>query len=309
MKLWNDKRLRISITRLGMQFVAAMLLMGAFAVNTGNNLLYMLFSIMLGFFLVSGWASRKAIRDLAFVRIEEGNLFARVRGGLRLCLRDGAPRRTRGLEVHLELENGRVEPGFFAGGGGGAREVWLVLNAHPGQRGPCRLGTLELRTSFPFGLMEKAWCWKLDQELLILPHPRSLLPALAREGGEPRPRPRAGSSGPDGARPFRERDSPSRMHWKRTAQRGAPWIRTFEDEEPAGLQLHLDLRAWPPGTPFERELEILSGRILQARLQRREVGLTVSGPGGSKACAGFAPCWRALALAQAAGHRAAIALP
>jgi uncharacterized protein (DUF58 family) len=297
--LWHDRRLRLAITRLGMQFLAAMLFMGVFAVNTGNNLLYMIFSIMLGFFLVSGWASRQAIRDLDLGALEEGNLFARVRGGLRVRFKDRAPGRVRGLEVHLEVDGIQVEPGFFPGGRGGTLEVPLSLSVQPQRRGICRLKTLELRTAFPFGLMEKAWTFQLDHELLVLPYPRALSSRQLREGDLTQPRPRAGVSCPDGARPFREGDPLSRVHWKRTAQRGAPWVRTFEDEQASGLRLHLDPRDWSPGPEFERELELLSGGILQARLHRREVTLTVAGDEGRTAYQGFTPCWRALALVQA----------
>lgn len=298
--LLGPRRLRLAITRLGVQFLVAMVLMGVFAVNSGNNLLYLLFSAMLGLFLVSGWVSRQAIRDLELVAVEEGNLFARVRGGIRVRFLDRARRRTRGLEVHLALAGARVEPGFFAGGSATGPEALLVLHATPERRGPFRLRELEVRTTHPFGLMQKGWRFTLDQEVLVLPHPRNL-PLRADQAGElRRSLPRAGSSSPDGARPFRDRDPLSRVHWKRTAQRGTPWVRTFEDEEATGLRLHLDQRAWHPGPEFERELEVLSGGILQARLHRREVFLSVTGVGGRKDYEGFTPCWRALALAQAA---------
>ena len=298
MKLWHDRRLRLAITRLGLAFLLAMLLMGAFAVNTGNNLLYLLFSLMLGLFLVSGWASRQAIRGLALGTVEEGHLFARVRGGLRVRFRDGAPGRVRGLEVHLEVDGVPVEPGFLAGGKGGGAEVLLVLFAQPQRRGLCRVRRMELRTSYPFGLMEKGWTFELAQDLLILPHPRALSSRQPREGDVSQPRPQAGLACPDGARPFREGDPLSRVHWKRTAQRGAPWVRTFEDERASGLRLHLDPRLWSPGPRFERELELLSGAILQARLHRRPVTLTVATDEGRATHEGPAPCWRALALAQ-----------
>jgi hypothetical protein len=91
------------------------------------------------------------------------------------------------------------------------------------------------------------------------------------------------------------------VHWKRTAQRGTPWVRTFEDEPPSGLTLRLDLRVWTPGPAFEKELECLSGGILRARLQRREIALRIEAAGGRREHQGYTPCWRALALAEAEG--------
>jgi uncharacterized protein (DUF58 family) len=297
MNVWKDKRLRLSITRLGFEYLAAMLLMGLFAVNTGNNLLYLVFSLMLGLFLASGWASRRAIQDLELQGLEEGNLFARVQGGIKVRLRDRAPGRVRGLEVHLALAQARVEPGFYPGGSSGQEQRLLVLQARPERRGPCRGEWLELRTSFPFGFLEKAWRFPLEVELLVLPHPRTSTAGPGWEGEQGRARPRPGSASPDGARPFKERDPLSRVHWKRTAQRGAPWVRTFEDEPPSGPRLRLDLRAWSAGPAFEKELEYLSGGIMRARLQRRDISLRVETAGGGREYQGYTPCWRALGRA------------
>ena len=60
MLLWKDRTLRLSITRLGWEYLLALMLIGLFAVNSGNNLLYLVFSLMLGLFLVSGVVSRRS---------------------------------------------------------------------------------------------------------------------------------------------------------------------------------------------------------------------------------------------------------
>lgn len=299
MNLWHDRRLRLSVTRLGVQYMLAMLAVGAFAVNSGNNLLYLTFSMMMGLFLVSGVVSRAALRGVDLEGIDEGNLFARVRGGLRVRLKDRAPRRVRGLELHLEMADGKVEPGFLGGGQAG-NDVLVVLHARAESRGWTRVTSLELRTSLPFGFLEKAWRIPLDRPVLVLPHPRTSPALPPGELGEvKRTLPVPGTSSPEGARPFRAGDAPSRVHWKRTAQRGALWVRTFEGERPQGLHLRLDLTRWPAGRPFEKELERLSGAILQARLQRKDVALELISRESRRTFQGHTECWRALALAQA----------
>ncbi|HEX9081317.1 MAG TPA: DUF58 domain-containing protein, partial [Holophagaceae bacterium] len=301
-KLWNDRRLRLSLTGLGMEYVLALLAVGAFAVNTGNNLLYLVFSLMLGLLLVSGILSRRALQGLELVAVEEGNLFARVRGGLRLRFREGSRRRPRGLELHLSLAEGEAEPGFLGAAEPGGTAT-VVLHTRVPHRGWTRLRALELRTRFPFGFLEKSRILPLDQAILILPHPRSPLASRGTWRGEGhRSQPHPGTSSPEGARPFRLGDAPGRMHWKRTAQRREPWVRTFEEERPLGIHLRLNLDAWFPGPAFERELELLSGAILQARLQKREVSLELHGPEGARELRGHTPCWRALALAEASGR-------
>ncbi len=301
MRLWNDRRLRLSLTGLGGQYLLALLGLGAFSVNTGNNLLYLVFALMLGLFLVSGILSRRALRELKVLGLEEGNLFARVRGGLRLRLQDAGHGRIRGLELHLVMEDGTVEPGFL-GSADRSGETVVMLQARAGHRGWVHVRALECRTRFPFGLIEKSSFFQLDQAVLVLPHPRTpaAQPSSWRGEGQ-RTLPREGSSSPEGARPLRMGDAPGRVHWKRTAQRRQPWVRTFEEERPMGLHLRLDLAAWAPGRPFERELEQLSGAVLQARLQKREASLELHGVQGIREVHGHTACWRALAQAQAAG--------
>ena len=301
MRLWNDRRLRLSLTGLGLQYLLALLAVGAFSVNTGNNLLYLVFSMMLGLFLVSGILSRRALQGLRVAGVEEGNLFARVRGGLRLRLQDQGRGRVRGLELHLVLDDGSVEPGFL-GAASAAGETLAVLQAQAGHRGWTRLRSLEFRTRYPFGLLEKSRFVDLDQAVLVLPHPRTPpAPPASWRGEGRRSLAQEGTSSPEGARPLRLGDAPGRVHWKRTAQRSQPWVRTFEEERPLGLHLRLDLTAWGPGRPFERELERLSGAVLQARLQKRAISLELHGTGGIREVHGHTACWRALALAQAAG--------
>ncbi len=302
MQLWKDRRLRLNITRLGIQYLVALFFIGAFAVNTGNNLLYMIFSLMLGLFLVSGWVSRAALKGVNLESLDEGNLFARVRGGIRVRLKDRVPTRVRALEVHLEMEGGRVEPGFMAGGRESENAALLVLHARAEKRGWTKVQSLELRTSYPFGFIEKAYHFDLEHPVLVLPHPRSsTLPPRTPKGELHRHIPVPGDSSPESARPLRHGDSPSRVHWKRTAQRGTPWVRTFEGDQPTGLRLRMDLRLWTSGRPFERELERFSGAILQARLQKREVSLDLITRESRIEAHGHTACWRALAMAEPQG--------
>ncbi|WLT31977.1 DUF58 domain-containing protein [Geothrix sp. PMB-07] len=301
MRLWNDRHLRLSLTGLGIQYLIALLAVGAFVVNTGNNLLYLVFSLMLGLFLVSGILSRRALQGLRVTGIEEGNLFARVRGGIRLHLQDAGKGRIRGLELHLALEEGSVEPSFLSAASRSV-DTLVVFQARAAHRGWTRIRALEFRTRFPFGLLEKSRFLDLEREVLVLPHPRTPPAAPASWRGEGhRTLAQEGTSSPEGARPLRLGDAPGRVHWKRTAQRSQPWVRTFEEERPLGLHLRLDLTLWGPGRPFERELERLSGAILQARLQKRDISLELQGPEGIREVRGHTPCWRALALAEAVG--------
>ena len=299
MHIWKDSRLRIRVTPLGAMYIAAAVVVGVLGVYTINNLLFAIFGLMVGMLLVSGWVSRASLTGVKPVGIEAGSLFARLRGGVCLRLSDSATGRVRGLEVRLDIEGCRVEPAFFGGGRSGHSSPLLPLRVRPERRGELKVGRVELRTAYPFGLLEKAAFFDLGARLIVAPHP-----AGAKEpdyGGDDfrEPTPASGYSSPVGARPFLPGDPIGSVHWKRTAQRGEPMTRLMEGDEARGLRLELDLREWEPGPDFENELEILSGAILQSRLQRRDATLVVYGPGGRFDTHGHRTAWIALALASA----------
>src|SRR6202142_1702082 len=76
------------VTRAGIVYVAVVLLIGVAALNTGNNLLYIVVAAMLAAILVSGLASALVVRDLELdVRLPE-HVFARRAVAGRVILRN-----------------------------------------------------------------------------------------------------------------------------------------------------------------------------------------------------------------------------
>ncbi|MDR0498737.1 MAG: DUF58 domain-containing protein [Holophagales bacterium] len=298
MYLWKDSRLAIRVTRLGNIYLCMTGMVGVIGVYTNNNLLYALFGLMIGLLLVSGWVSRASLRAIEPVCVEVGSLFARLKGGLRLRLSDKAPNRVRGLEIHLNIPNCRVEPGFFPGGKGDSFPT-VVLSARPEKRGALQPKHVELRTTYPFGFLEKTRHFCIDTILSVAPYPGGHEKQDDGSGDFSEPDTKSGYSSPVGARPFVAGDSTNRIHWKRTAQRSEPWVRVMEGDHPKGLQLELDLTEWRPGLNFERELERLSGAILQARLQKIDTVLTILSRRGRTEAAGHIAAWRALVPLEA----------
>ena len=68
--IWREIRAwrRIHFTGGGLVFTLGAFAVGFAAMNTGNNLLYLLLGAMLGFITVSGWLSEQAIRGLVIHR-------------------------------------------------------------------------------------------------------------------------------------------------------------------------------------------------------------------------------------------------
>jgi uncharacterized protein (DUF58 family) len=297
MYLWKDRRLRLRITRLGMQYVAVMTVVGVLGVYTNNNLLHAVFGLMIGLLLVSGWISRAALLAIQPGHFAEGALFAQTKGGLCLHLSDSKPKRVRCLDIYLEISNCQAEHVFFpsAKGKGEPRAVFRV---RPEKRGVATIKSINFSTSHPFGFLEKTKLFPVNAEVLVAPRPVGFENIIGGSGEFADPSPKSGYSGPVGARPFASGDPTSLVHWKRTAQRGEPWVRLMEGDQPKGVVLELDLASWAPGQEFEDEIERLSGSILQAKLLKTDVALIILGKHGRRDAHGHRAAWKALALVE-----------
>src|SRR3989442_3032730 len=73
---WWWPRRRLWPTRDGWWCLGAALGLGFAAINTGNNLLYLLVSMLLGLVVVSGILSEQSIRGLRVEPLPPGELFA-----------------------------------------------------------------------------------------------------------------------------------------------------------------------------------------------------------------------------------------
>jgi uncharacterized protein (DUF58 family) len=297
MYLWKDRRLHLRITRLGIQYVAVMTVVGVLGVYTNNNLLHAVFGLMIGLLLVSGWVSRASLQNIRPGYISEGAFFAQTKGGLRLRLSDSKPKRTRCLDIYLDISNCRAEPVFFPSAKGKGSPL-AVFRVRPEKRGIAKIRSINFSTSHPFGFLEKTMLFPADMHILVAPRPVGSDSAIGGSGEFADPDPKSGYSGSVGARPFAPGDTTSLIHWKRTAQRGEPWVRLMEGDQPKGVFLELDLTAWAPGQEFEDELEKISGSILQAKLIKTNVTLTILGRHGRRDLHGHLAAWRALAEAE-----------
>src|SRR6266496_1957987 len=77
---WCSRSRSLRLTPDGFGFVLLALALGIAALNTGNNLLYLLLAMMLSLIIVSGVLSEKCLRNLALSRRMPPHLFAGQRG-------------------------------------------------------------------------------------------------------------------------------------------------------------------------------------------------------------------------------------
>lgn len=269
-------------TREGWWFLLAALGIGFAAINTGNNLLYLLLAMLLSVIVVSGMLSEQCLRRLRLTGVAPLEIFA-GRPTLVGCLLANAKRF---LPSYCLL----VEPPARAGGG--APPVF-VPKLDPGQerlcgwevtfprRGRHRLTGLRVTTRFPFGLFVKASHPVLLQEFLVFPAVLALaageLQGLAEPGGGTERRPGRGGD-LHNLREYRWGDDPRLIHWRSSAKSGALMVRELEAEAALRVRLVLD----PPGGPADEERQeagISRAASLATHLIGREGAVEMSGAG------------------------------
>lgn len=244
-------------------------LLGA-AFNTGNNLIYLTFSLLVAAALVSAAVAPLAGRRAGFdLRLPSSpTVGAPFTFDLHMTNR-GRRGAIRAVDVELLTDQGRFGPVFVERLAPG-ESVRIGLPARGGRRGRLRVLGIALRSSYPFGLLEQRETLPRAAELTVLPR-------AARAAGRPTPRIEAGgaalsprSPGTEyrGLRRGGDDDDLRSVDWKVTARRGVVIVRETVGEGRAELRLEIATRV--PGDPvaargrFERDVERLAGAARQA---------------------------------------------
>jgi uncharacterized protein (DUF58 family) len=266
---------RFYFTSGGLAFTAGTLMVGFAAMNTGNNLLYLLLGSMIGFIIVSSWLSEQAIRDL---RIER-QLPHPVTVGheLRLSYRITNHKRfLPSLAVEI-IEAGLPGRAFVAHVPAGGTVQARSTNSFV-RRGIYPLGTVTLSTSFPFGMFRKERDIEIPGELVVWPRtdrrvrePASGAGKLARSGASTR-----GARGTRGEyrslRGYRPGDDPKDIHWKSSARLREPVIREYDRDSAETRWICLDTRG-EPDEASEVAVEVAASLAGRATAEHRPFGL------------------------------------
>lgn len=283
-------------TRAGLFALGAPIVLGVAAVNATNNLLFMLLGVALASIIVSGILSERNLRGIEVIVRPLGSTHAgeaaRLEVIFRRAVRDGARRDVYGLTLS-EIDGASTVLASLRRGAGrraqrlevslpfleGAQASRLALRAFE-RRGVARLGRMELKTRYPFGLLTKARDVSVDAEVLVRPRrvpvPRDLSdPAALAEDGDALSRRGVGLE-IYGLRERDERDSVHRVHALRSLSLGREVVvETAGIERPSAWLGVLNLEGAEPEA-FERTLEIATAAIEEWDRRGYSVGLVTA---------------------------------
>jgi uncharacterized protein (DUF58 family) len=267
---------KLKFTREGKYFLGITLGVGFAAINTGNNLLYLLLGMLLSLIVLSGVMSELSLRDLNVIR----RLPARAQvGRAHLVEIEVYNRKKRIPSYAIEVEDLRAgQPAdkrcFFLKISPNSAQV-AAYRRSPQRRGRDRHVGFRIATRFPFGLFEKSREVACEGELVIYPAVDTLRLRADESGRRLGGTAFSGRGSGDeifGLRAMREGDDPRDIYWRKSTLIDQLVLRERARETRPDLQFVLDVHKPAGGDDewtlqFERRIRDIASRAV-AHLKR-----------------------------------------
>jgi uncharacterized protein (DUF58 family) len=294
-------------TRDGWWCLAAAVGLGFAAMNTGNNLLYLLVSMLLGLIIVSGIFSEQTIRRLGFAAVLPDEVFAGRPAllGARVANRKRW-RDSRSLTVR-PLDGAARPPSYLARLPAGEERLVTWESAFPA-RGRHAFPRLSVGTRFPFGLFLKSGQVRVEADVVVYP----ALVAIGIEdrralgGGGHAQRRRGRGHDLYNLREYRSGDDPRLIHWRSSAKTASLTVRELEADTAVDTRLTLEGAA---GDRERVEAALSRAASLAVHLLQAGAGVEVAGPGLAVPMGRGRPQRRAILTALALWEPGAAAPP
>jgi uncharacterized protein (DUF58 family) len=235
---------KLKFTREGKYYLGITLGVGFAAINTGNNLLYLLLGMLLSLIVVSGVMSDLSLRRLTVTR----RLPVRAQvGRAHLVEIEVYNHKKRVPSYAIEVEDLRAgQPAdkrcFFLKISPSSAQV-AAYRRTPARRGRDRHTGFRIATRFPFGLFEKSREVEAEGELIIYPAVDPVRLPLEEPGR------RAGGSTANGRgagdetyalRPMRDGDDPRDIYWRKSTMGDLIILRERARETRPDIELCVD---------------------------------------------------------------------
>lgn len=261
-------KVEYELTRAGLVYLAVVAAISLSALNTGNNLLYVVLASLLAGLLISGVVSRLVLEGVELELVLPEHVFARQPVPVHVTLHNGKRffptfavslsgptlkrRRRSAREAGRQILTKQVYWDYLPPRSSRTQHLELTfpLRGHYAQHG------LRLATRFPFGLIVKARVAPLEREITVLPaiEPTQefyeILPTLTGEVESA-----AKGRGHDlyAIRNYQETDSARHVDWKATARAQQLKVREFTREDERRVVLVFDARL--SGTGLEKRAQ------------------------------------------------------
>jgi uncharacterized protein (DUF58 family) len=259
---WLAQQVDYRLTRDGIIYLAAVFILILAAVNTGNNLLFLILACLLGGILISGVLSRAVLSGIELKFDMPEHIFAEQPILAEIELRNEKQAwpsfsllvvgQTRRNKTPAEILTRPVFFPYIPHMSASRQKVELRFP----HRGVYCQDAFGIRTRFPFGFFEKTREVESDIEMVVYPRVEpteqfyEVLPLLS---GEMASHFRGRGHELQSLREYQPSDSARFVDWKVTAKLGRMAVREFAREDERRVMLVLDPFVGPPPGPKRGE--------------------------------------------------------
>lgn len=225
-----------SVTTEGVQFLLFTVAIGLAAINTGNNLFYLLLAMMLSLVLISGIAAESCLRRLEFHRHLPDHLIVNEPATATLVVRN-----RKSLLPSFSLKLFDVSDGRELDRGLEIRQLppdTTRLLSYPfvaTKRGRLQLDGVCVGTEFPFGLFMKQTFYPIEETVIVCPELKpideTLLQELLTAGPDQSVHLRGHGNDLYNLRLYHAGDDSRSIHWPTTARTSQLTVRETEAED------------------------------------------------------------------------------
>ena len=246
---WLQAKMEYKITRAGWIYILAILLIALAALNTGNNLLFLILASLIASILMSGILSSITLAGIAMrLELPEHIFAGRPIRAIVELQNEKLMLPSFALRVELAKQRDAQKaalletPVYFPYLGKRERVVQGVPILFA-RRGMYRQDDFRIVTRFPFGFLQKAQHVKQQSDVLVYPSVEpspgffEILPGLQ---GALQSWNRGRGQDLYALRDYLPTDSARHVHWKASARAGSLMVREFSREEDCRILLVLD---------------------------------------------------------------------
>lgn len=242
---WSRFRapMKLKFTREGKWFFGMTLAVGFAAINTGNNLLYLLLGMMLSLIIISGILCNISLNKLDIQRVLPRHIFAQTPCLISLSVVN-KKRFFPSFSIELEDRLQHATQGktcYFLKIGAQQTQKTAYRLTFP-RRGLHSFVELKVSSQFPFSLFVKTRTVYLTEDVVVFPHisPVSIPSGLAQQAmGYQNSGKKGIGSDFFALRDMRPGDELRWIHWPSTARTGTFQVREFESEQQPQARLLL----------------------------------------------------------------------
>ena len=272
--------LPIEITTAGSIFVVLVAIVGFAAWNTGNNLLFMVLSLLVSALFVGWMAARASLRDLVVSARFPDHIFAGEPAPVIVTLRN-VKHLLPSLSTLVEARGPRSDAesrrrvfqkralAYFSYVPHNSAAEQRVEQLFP-ERGHVLIDGFELSTRFPFGFLRRRRRLRArNVDLIVYPKPEPIgdeLHLLPMSGGRIAAMRRGAGHDLFSLRDYQAQDDLRHIDWKATARARRLTVREFTSEDERRVTIVLDTRQVADDGPGNFDQRFERGVVLAASL-------------------------------------------